>query len=474
MITIEIKDIQGLVLKGYGKMQFARYCMLQVSDKTLAKEWLASVVPLISDGDNSPIDACLNMAFTRSGLSALGMHETNIRNFGREFREGMVTPHRQRLLGDFDSSAPEKWRWGGRATNGCDENAIHVMLMVFGRTAELLDAFYSDLQTSFVHKGLQVLMNLDGQINKDGKEHFGFRDGIAQPVIKGSGQTGDGANMVAPGEFILGYKNQYGVYPETPLITTQQGDLSLLPNDEEGSAYKNIGRNGSYLVFRQMEQNVDLFWQFMNDNSKKADGSVDETESIRLASKMVGRWPSGAPLAVFPESDPGQLSDMDNFGYHAHDREGQRCPFGSHIRRTNPRDAFEENKAKLSSKLTNKHRILRRGRSYGPAIDAGPANHKPSDEVGLHFICVNANIENQFEFIQRTWSNNPKFQNLSDDPDPISGTMENRDGSLRQNFTVQDFPVNRCVKDVPQFVTIRGGAYFFLPSLSAIRYLSTI
>ncbi|HOZ52600.1 MAG TPA: Dyp-type peroxidase, partial [Chitinophagaceae bacterium] len=145
-----------------------------------------------------------------------------------------------------------------------------------------------------------------------------------------------------------------------------------------------------------------------------------------------------------------------------------------HIRRTNPRDAFEDNKAKLSSKLTNKHRIIRRGRSYGEAIDAGPNNYKTKDEVGLHFICVNANIENQFEFIQRTWSNNPSFQNLYNEPDPLTGTQENIDKSLTQNFTVQDYPTNRCIQNLPQFVTIRGGAYFFLPSMSAIKYLATI
>ena len=474
MRTIDKKDIQGIVLKGYAKMCNVRYCFLRVSNAPLAKKWLADISISISDGDHSPETVSLNIALTYHGLIALGMNEKNARSFGREFREGMTTPHRQRLLGDMDSSAPQHWRWGGKAGVESDEENIHILLMVFAKSSEVLEEFYAELSNVFLQKGLHVVMNLDGQLNKDSKEHFGFRDGIAQPIIKDAGFSGDVNNMVDAGEFILGYKNEYGVYPETPLLKVAQGDMNLLSDDEEGSHHKNIGRNGSYLVFRQMEQNVELFWKYMNAQATKDDGSVDTIASVKLASKMVGRWPSGAPLAVFPDHDPGVLSDMDNFGYSDNDKQGMRCPFGAHIRRTNPRDVFEDNKAKISTKLTNKHRILRRGRSYGNAIDASPNNYKTDGEVGLHFICINANIENQFEFIQRTWSNNPKFHNLYDDPDPISGTQENKDGNLAQNFTVQGYPTNKCVMNIPQFVTIRGGAYFFLPSMSAIRYLASI
>lgn len=472
--TIDIKDLQGLIIRGYGSMRNVRYTMLKVNDAAKARKWLADILPQVSDGEHNAVTVALNMALTFQGLNALGLNEENCRNFGREFREGMVTPHRQRLLADFDSSDPQHWRWGGFASADRHEKNIHIMLMIFGKTINELNEYYQTLETTFLQHGLSVVVNLDGQLNDGNKEHFGFRDGIAQPLIKGLAQEGSVENTVAPGEFILGYKNQYGVYPETPLITSQQGELSLLSNDEEGTGYKNIGRNGTYLVFRQMEQHVEAFWKFMNENSIAADGMLDQKESIKLASKMVGRWPSGAPLAVFPMEDPGGESDLDNFGYYAQDREGHRCPFGAHIRRTNPRDAFEENKAKLSSKLTNKHRILRRGRSYGEGINAGPENYNTKGEVGLHFICLNANIENQFEFIQRTWSNNPKFQNLYDDPDPITGMLENNDGQATQNFTVQAMPVNRCVANVPQFVTIRGGAYFFLPSMSALKYLTTL
>jgi len=95
-------------------------------------------------------------------------------------------------------------------------------------------------------------------------------------------------------------------------------------------------------------------------------------------------------------------------------------------------------------------------------------------EVGVHFMCFNANIENQFEFIQHTWCNFSRFQNLYNDPDPISGTLENKDNSLLQNFTIQGDPVSQTIEGLPQFVSVKGGAYFFFPSMSAIKYLSSL
>ena len=471
---IDTKDLQGMLLRGYGSLRANYFTLLKIEDATKAKAWLQELSRMVSHGQESPSNAAINVAVTCNGLRALGMKEKNIRNFIREFREGMITPHRQRILADVEASAPENWRWGG-PEGPSSEYQIHILLLVFGKNQDVLNQFYNELAEKFSSGGVRVVENLSGQINKDNKEQFGFRDGIAQPVIKGTGQTGAEQNMVELGEFILGYKNEYGVYPETPLLEEEQGDMHLFSDDEQGSGKKNIGRNGTYLVFRQMEQKVDTFWSYMNEQSKTEKGDIDVAASIKLASLMVGRWPSGNPLVNFPEHDPGTQSDLDNFGYAASDKEGLRCPFGSHVRRTNPRDTFEDNKAKLSTKLTNKHRILRRGRSYGEMIDTpGPTSHTPNGEVGLHFICLNANIENQFEFIQHTWSNSPKFQNLHNDPDPITGTVENRDGRVQQQFTIQDYPVNRTVCNIPQFTVVKGGAYFFLPSISALNYLGTI
>jgi len=468
MELLEKHDIQGFLLRGYGKMRHTRYSLLHITDAALVRPWMATISNALSDGNYSPDTSCLNLALTAAGLSALGLKPENVRNFAREFREGMAEPHRQRILGDLGSNSPDHWQWGNKdAAHPLNDTQIHLMLMFFGKDESSLHELYAQYAATFEANGFKLLLNLDGQIDKDNKEHFGFRDGIAQPVIAGSGLPEPEGNTVAAGEFILGYKNEYGVLPDSPTIQAQfsQGDMNLLPTGQEGT--KDLGRNGTYLVYRQMQQHVDRFWNFMRENTRQADGDVDEEASIRLAAKMVGRWPSGAPLVQFPDKDPGGLSDLDSFGYHESDRAGLKCPIGSHIRRTNPRDAFEQNSAQHSLKLTNKHRILRRGRSYNTEIDGEP-------ELGLHFMCFNADISKQFEFVQHTWANFPRFEHLYNDPDPIIGTADHALVGEEQNFTVQQLPVNQCIRNLEPFVTMRGGAYFFFPSLTAIRFLASL
>jgi deferrochelatase/peroxidase EfeB len=185
---------------------------------------------------------------------------------------------------------------------------------------------------------------------------------------------------------------------------------------------------------------------------------------------------------VTPDRDDPKLATSD-FMFHADDREGLRCPVGAHIRRTNPRDMLDPAPGTEESTAVNKrHRLLRRGRTYGPSLvasmDPGEmlANGDDGVERGLHFICLAANIARQFEFIQASWVNNPQFGGLLDDVDPLIGrrgrfTHPDPNGATA-SFTVPDLPARCRVHNLPDFVTIRGGAYFFMPSLSAIRYLA--
>jgi Dyp-type peroxidase family len=471
---VDQKDIQGFILRGYGKLKHSAFVLLRIEDKDLAKKWMQSISGRITNGTHYPETTCLNLGVTHAGLAALGMKAENLRNFAREFREGFGDEHRQRMLGDEGASHPDKWRWGGNAAGGRDERNIHLLLLVFARSKDMLDTFYTELEGEFTAHKISVISRLDGNLRDDNKERFGFRDGISQPTIKGIGDDESNEhNVVATGEFLLGHKNEYGVYPDSPFITSAQGDMNLLPLDEGGTGNKDIGKNGSYLVFRQMEEDIEQFWTFMNENSRSADGAFNKDESIKLASKMMGRWPSGAPLVKYPDRDPGGESDDDDFGF-ADDKLGLKCPFGSHIRRNNPRDAFEDNNPKKSLSLTKKHRILRRGRPYGEAIAATPSDYKTNEEVGLHFMCFNADISKQFEFLQHTWSNFPRFQNLYNDPDPFIGIAEDPHNKLVQNFTVQAEPVNKCIANMQRFVTIRGGAYFFFPSITSVEYLAGI
>ncbi len=227
---------------------------------------------------------------------------------------------------------------------------------------------------------------------------------------------------------------------------------------------------------RQMMQDVDKFWTFMNERTKNEDGSINEAESIKLASKMMGRWPSGAPVTKFPDSDPNDPGEADDndFGYFDNDKNGLKCPFGSHLRRCNPRDSFEDIGKKVSLELTNKHRIIRRARLLGNPIASSPTNKKPEGEVGLLFNCFNADFARQYELVQHTWANSTKVYELYNDPDPIIGVREELNGAGQQNFTIQACPVNKTVNNLQQFVTVKGGAYFFFPSITAIRYLATL
>ena len=469
METLQLSDIQGYIVRGYKHMLYSRYVLLAVTEPVAAKKFIRECTGRITNVTHHDKTNCLNIAFTAAGLRALGMKDSNMQNFTREFREGMTTPHRRRLLGDLDSSAPENWQWGGP-----ENKEAHILLMIFGADKETALAYYRQLRPDPSFSGLQEIGLLDGQTLPKNKEHFGFRDGISQPVIKGSGRTGPANDYVNAGEFVMGYRNEYDVFPDTPVLAEDQGDVSVLPFDASGTGKRDLGRNGTYMVLRQLQQDVNGYWSFLNEQTKNPDGSVNADESVRLAAKMMGRWPSGAPVVKYPDRDPGGLSDDDDFNYSDTDPEGGKCPFGSHLRRTNPRDSFEDNGPSESLKLTRRHRIIRRARLYGDPYEGSPTHYTPEGEVGLLFTCFNADISRQYEFIQYTWASYPKFKQLYNDPDPIIGVRENPEPGTEQNFTIPGTPVNTYITGLQRFVTVKGGAYFFFPSLTAINFLTTI
>ncbi len=476
MTSLELHDIQAYVMQDYPDMMYSRYIMLRVDHGPSAKQWLNHKVDDIAIATPGGVvdphqKTFLNIAFTSMGLIALGMHLDNVNAFSREFREGMTAAHRQRLLGDVDGGAPEQWNWGSEQSNAA---SLHVLLLAFGKNEEICLQYVQELKLDYEQNGLFEIKYIDGRTLENNKEHFGFRDGISQPIILGSGQPGLAETMVQPGEFILGYHNEYNVLPQSPLIQVDQGDQNLLAADAGGSGKKDLGRNGTYLVIRDLEQHVDKFWNYMNSKTQNEDGTINVDESIKLSAKMMGRWPSGAPVTIYPYSDPGIFIDDNNFGYSHQDKEGSKCPFGAHVRRANPRDNFEDLSPKESLKLSRRHRIIRRARLYGEPIIGSPINYTYTGAVGLLFNCFNADISRQFEFIQYAWANVSKIKQLYNDPDPIIGAKELLDAGVEQNFTIQDEPVNRTIKGLERFVTVKGGAYFFFPSISALRYLASI
>jgi Dyp-type peroxidase family len=284
---------------------------------------------------------------------------------------------------------------------------------------------------------------------------------------------------VKTGEIILGYPNEYGKLTERPLVAAS-ADPGALLQDAAGpseAGMRDLGLNGTYLVFRQLAQDVRGFWKFLEAATRDEPGGSTREARVRLASKMVGRWPSGAPLALTPEVDRPELRANNDFLYYAADPRGVRCPLGAHIRRTNPRDSLSPQPGTPRSTAVNKrHQILRRGRSYGAPVDPSMEpdallSGGGSGPRGLHFICVNANISRQFELVQQTWVNNPKFNGLYEDLDPLIGS---RGGGPVGSacFTVPADPLRQRVRGLPTFVTVRGGGYFFLPSLRALRYIA--
>ena len=460
---LELDDIQGIIRRGYGDMYHANFLLLEITDAEPAKRWLAGLDGTITDGENKPPDDRLNIAFTYAGLDQLGLENAVLDSFSREFREGMTTGHRQRILGDLGDSAPENWDWGGPLNR-----SVHVLLMLYAPSGNRLAELYDSHRNSFEAAGLSQVCNLTTIRLKNRKEHFGFRDGISQPEIAGLNRGGSPGNIVAPGEFLLGYPNEAHRYPESP------GEF---------------GRNGSYLVLRQLRQHVREFWLFLDRATRDPEGGENAVARVMLGSKMVGRWPNGAPLIGHPDRDPdaGKREDElpsdashDRFGYFDSDPHGSICPIGSHIRRSNPRDSLEPG-PKVSARNSNLHRIIRRGRAYGAPIAPSlePEDilsvEEPEEERGLHFICFNADIAQQFEFIQQDWINTPKFEGLFyNSGDPIAGAQNPVHPEYSNTFTVQATPIRMRVTGLPRFVDVRGGAYFFMPGIRAIKYLSRL
>ncbi len=409
--------------------------------------------------------------------------EATAKQFAYQFQLGMTTPRRQKYIGDSGRSHPEKWTWGGRRGLASDEENIHMLLMFYGSVEKTFKKLLTDVKASLPSGGLKALdPELTTNRLPDHKEHFGFRDGISNAGIEG---VDSGPNLVAPGEFFLGYKNEYDLYAPRPLIDFREDPQNLLPKDAEGSGDKDLGRNGSYLVFRQLSQDVYGFWNKMR---QAAQGSP--LEAVALAAKMVGRWPNGTPLAVSPDREKEGLKTANDFNYHDGDRYGLKCPIGAHVRRANPRDSLDPDPgSERSLQINRRHRIIRRGRPYGPAVASltSPENiangSDDGEERGLHFVCFNVTFNRQFEFIADTWINSSKFAGLYDESDPLLGDRTrlevphsgDTDAAPPEcHFTVPATPLRHRVTGFPRFVRTVGGAHFFMPGLKALHYLATI
>jgi Dyp-type peroxidase family len=468
----DMKDIQGFVMSGYAHLPCVSYIMLRVTEAAAARRWLANRIAEVTTSEGKQEISCLNIALTHHGLAQLGLEKSALDSFSRPFIEGMATPHRSRILGDNnDDNNPKIWDWGGAETS----EPIDILLLLFGKDEPTLDAVVIQQRANFETGGLAKVVMLGAGRQPDIHEHFGFADGLGQPAIEGTFQTdkAPARNVIKAGEILLSYINDYGKPADSPMVSLASDRNGLLPEPPSATggnsaqlATRDLGRNGTYVAFRQLAQHVARFCQFL-DKATLRDGESDPAASMRLAAKFVGRWQNGAPLVMSPDADNLDLSKADDFGYRDTDGRGFKCPIGSHIRRSNPRDSLGPTAAK-AQETANRHRILRRGRSYGDR----PKDRLVDDGVerGLHFLCLNSDIERQFEFVQHTWCNNPVFGGLNGEVDPLVGNLIKGD----EIFTVQADPLRTRVHNLERFVTVKGGAYFFLPSMNALRYLAAL
>jgi len=486
MKEVDFSDVQGMARFGFSHLAECHYLLLRVRNPDAAREWLAAAPVTTAAARKPPPANALQVAFTCAGLRALGVGEEVMAGFSAEFLAGMAgDASRSRRLGDLGENAPENWYWGAP---GYRLDAL-VILMT---SHEELAAWKRTVCSGRWEDGFEVLETLTTS-DLDGREPFGFIDGISQPVIDWDRRRNvakdqlDYSNVVSLGELLLGYPNEYGKYTDRPLIDPPAGGASVvLHAAEEVPGKRDLGKNGTYLVFRTLEQDVTGFWSFL----RHATGSPEA--AIRLAEKMVGRtYDKGAPLA--PESanaiegvEAKAGGPENQFTYDA-DPRGTGCPIAAHIRRANPRNADLAGRpegllARVWNLLgggpkgfqvdviasTRFHRILRRGREYGQTV--APALAMTGQGVpeprGLHFICLNANISRQFEFVQNAWIMSGKFSGLPDESDPLLGPAGNQFSMPRQS----QCPVR--ITGLPRFVTVRGGAYFFLPGLRALRYIA--
>lgn len=468
--AVDREDVQGIVVRAYKQLPEARYLLGEIRQPQQAGGWLGWLCDRVATAGPHAGDHAVNVAFTASGLRKLQLGPQPLSMFSDEFLGGMTEQHRRRALGDWGDSAPEQWEWGGPAGDPID---VLVLLYAADEPGlrNVLDEHLHALDTG----GIRVVRTLDTS-RLEAREHFGFRDGISQPRIAGLGQDTSGG-AIRPGEILLGYRNEYDRFTPRPLLAPADDPQKILAEDRQNLGRRDLGRSGSYLVLRQLRQDVHSFWEFCERATALPDGTVDAPARTRLAAKLVGRWPSGAPLVLAPDHDQPDLQTANDFAYFDSDPNGVRCPVGAHIRRANPRDSLAPAPGTERSLTVNRlHRLLRRGRKYGPLL-AQPDLLSPGvdpawreEERGLHFICLGANLARQFEFIQQSWINNPRFAGLYSCPDPLLGAAP-RD---ERSFTVQGEPIRTRYQDLPNFVSVRGGAYFFLPGIRALRFLATL
>lgn len=464
MVSLELTDIQGNILHGYGFPR-AAYRFFEIPDADSGRAFLDSLVDEVTNAKRwntftEPTTAT-NVALTYSGLRALGVADTVLAALPESFSEP-IRERARRVLGDVGQSDPRRW------VQGLGTERSHVLVMVHGNEGVGADDEFSAavelLETRAIEQGLTIVHEQDAEALDNRREHFGWADGFGQPSIEGAGKSRAGQGVpqadgitwrdLKAGEFVHGYgdeDDQIVSGPAAPLL-----------------------RNGTYMVYRKLYQDVALFEAGLREDAVRYGSNVPSNPPLEvdhlielMAAKIVGRWRDGAAIELEPNRRPVRSlldeaeRDPDNdFRYFAEDFNGVICPRGAHIRRTNPRDALG-----WDGSLTRRHRIIRRGMPYGRALDSEHANDDGEDR-GLIFICMNADFERQFEFIQSQWCNDGNAFGLGTEQDYLLG-----DKCGAGKSTIPGDPPH-ILATKPNVVTTRGSEYLLMPGLRVLGKLA--
>jgi deferrochelatase/peroxidase EfeB len=475
---INLADLQGNILRGYTNKAYVRYLILEVVERSAARRWLAGSVsggngvPQITSGDwgaNRP-ETCFNIGLTYEGLRALGTLESSLQMFPNEFIEGMTA--RAWKLGDVGSSAPENW------PEPFDKpERIHLIATIYAEKLEQLEAVQQRALAD--EKAFRLLGTRDGHNFLGDFVHFGYRDNIMQPRFEGihdPKRHPDGQPMAPLGTVLLGYP------------TNLEGLTFRVPEPVE------LGHNGTFNAFRVLKQDVAGFEEYLNEAaayllnhprgnelmSPAAEAKVCRVLSVHdrhgalrelVAANLCGRWRDGTPLALSPDAPDPDVS-KSNFDYVGDG--ASRCPHGAHIRRCNPRGG------QIVQRIANNsRRLVRRGMPYGPPYEPTERNSdeptrggsQPGPERGLLGNFIGASLGAQFEAMSCDWLNlGLQDPRITGSNDPITGANDARTSWFDLPLPSGD-PIR--VRRMPEFVSTRGGAYTFLPSLKAIEYLGS-
>jgi Dyp-type peroxidase family len=464
---VDESDVQGNVLFGY-RYRTARFWFLEVTDAGPARAWLRANLldrGLPTPGTwtaGGPGAVAVNVALTHGGLAALGVTPAYLATFPADFRQGLF----RRLASELrEPDAVDQWerhwyRHGGddpldASAPGPTDGHVHLLVSVHGDGPGARDLVRRLADTADrPGSGLHALGTTEAHVHRRAGdrnvEHFGFADGLSQPYLDGVDyRSGDGARRRVEGSGALAHRRAGRHGRRLVWRPLQPGEFVLGHPDEDLASPPlprpvALVRNGSYLVYRRLRQDVDAFLAFGRDHPWPGGAGGNET-----AARLVGRHPDGTPLLPTDGGDP----DRNGFAYGG-DPNGYGCPRGSHIRRANPRDSLE-----VDPGIVNRHRMIRRGMPYGPP-HRGAADGR---DRGLIFMAYCASISRQFEFVQREWLGDANVFGQGHTRDVFAGPAP--------AFTIQheSCPVTLGAMS---FVRPTGGGYFLQPGLRALAGLA--